>query len=176
MYTHAKKNPSSKLCHRNVQGLSHERLTTTATTTLHDGEMWITDDKEPPSKHRVVAGPHTHTHTHTRTAPDDVAPTVTGQLADAIGEFECLVFLFDGICVQPTVIYLRYCVSDSTLTTIRLFQLPVLGSGTVSRMNPSISTYCFRRVLKTHLFALYYCMHPAHWGFFDDNALYKFSY
>ena len=28
----------------------------------------------------------------------DVASTVTGQLADAIGDFACLVFLFGGIC------------------------------------------------------------------------------
>jgi len=36
-----------------------------------------------------------------------------------------------------------------------LFQLPVPQSGTLSWMDPTIGADCFRRLLKTYLFAWY---------------------
>ena len=49
-----------------------------------------------------------------------------------------------GICVLPTVNYLQYLATGSTLTTVWLFQLPAAQSGTLSRISsrtrPSVQT------------------------------------
>jgi len=61
-----------------------------------------------------------------------------------------------GICVPPTVNYLQYLVTVSTLTAAVPFQSPALQSGTLPDFirTPTISAECFRRLLKTYLFAI----------------------
>ena len=58
-----------------------------------------------------------------------------------------------GICVLPTVNYLQYLVTGSTLTAVRPFQLPAPQSGTLSRIlsgtRPSVQTVsgvCLKRI------------------------------
>jgi len=62
-----------------------------------------------------------------------------------------------GICVPPTVTYLPYRVSDSTLTAVGRSQLLARWPGTLLDFirDPTSSTDCFRRLLKTYLFARY---------------------
>ena len=62
-----------------------------------------------------------------------------------------------GIGVPPTVTYLPYRVSDSTLTAVGRSQLLARWPGTLLDFirDPASSTDCFRRLLKTYLFARY---------------------
>jgi len=53
-----------------------------------------------------------------------------------------LVLTLGGICVPPTVNYLQYLATGSTLTAVRPFQLPAPRSGTLSRI--SSVTQCWR--------------------------------
>jgi len=65
--------------------------------------------------------------------------------------------LIGGIWVPPTVNCLQYVVTDSTLTAVRPSQFPAPQSGTLPNFirDPTISSDCFRRLLKTYLFARY---------------------
>jgi len=58
---------------------------------------------------------------------------------------------------RPTVNYLQYLATGSILTAVGPFQLPAPQSGTVADfiLDPTISADCFRRTLKTYLFARY---------------------
>ena len=55
-----------------------------------------------------------------------------------------LVLTPGGTCIPPTVNYLQYLTTGSTLTAIRPFQLPASKSGTLSRISsgtrPSVQT------------------------------------
>ena len=85
------------------------------------------------------------------------------------------------------LLYLFYCSLMMTMHVIGCFTpgrrrpFSVVGPRACMQHSPgfypgsAISTDRFRRVLKTYLFARYY-VHPAHWGFFNDNALYRFTY
>ena len=84
-----------------------------------------------------------------------------------------------GICVPPTVTYLPYRVSGSTLTAVGRSRLLAQWPGTLSRIlsrGPTSSTDCFERLLKTYLFARYSCIQRIR-GFLTimDYALYKSS-
>jgi len=62
-----------------------------------------------------------------------------------------------GVCVLPTVSYLQYLATISTLTAAMPFLSPALQSGTLSDFiqDPTISAECLRHLLKTYLFAQY---------------------
>ena len=45
------------------------------------------------------------------------------------------VLTLGAICIPPTINYLQYLATDSTLMAVRLFQLPVPQSGTLSRIS-----------------------------------------
>ena len=68
-----------------------------------------------------------------------------------------LVSTLRGICVPPTVNYLQYLAIGSTLMAVGPSQSPALQSGSLSRIirDPTMSADCFRRLLKTYLFARY---------------------
>ena len=68
-----------------------------------------------------------------------------------------LVLTRGGICVPPTVTYLPYRVSGSTLTAVGHSQLLAMAWNSLPGFiwDPTSSTDCFRRLLKTYLFARY---------------------
>ena len=70
---------------------------------------------------------------------------------------DCTLSNFCGICVPPTVNYLQCLATGSTLSAVGLFQLLVLQYGTLEDFirDPTVSADCFRRLLKTYLFARY---------------------
>ena len=72
------------------------------------------------------------------------------------------VLTLGGICVPPTVNYLQYLVTGSTLTAVRPFKLPAPQSGTLSQIlsgtRPSVQTVlgiCLKRIcsLDTSVFS-----------------------
>ena len=78
-----------------------------------------------------------------------------------------------GICVPPTVNYLQYLVTGSTLTAVGPFQLPAPQSGTLSRTRPSVETVsgvCLKRIclLDTSTFSALEVL--------TITALYEFTY
>jgi len=67
-------------------------------------------------------------------------------------------YLLRGICVPPTFTYLQYRSSGSALTAVGYFS--VAGPAVWNCLpdfirDPTISADCFRRLLKTYLFARY---------------------
>jgi len=78
-----------------------------------------------------------------------------------------------SICVPPTVNYLQYLATGSTLTAVGPFQMPAPKSGTLSQISsetwPSVQTVsdvCLKRTCCSIL------VHSAQWRFLTITALY----
>jgi len=65
-----------------------------------------------------------------------------------------------GICVQPTIIYMEYHVSSSTLIAVGLFQLPALRLELFTGFHVGPSSQCrlFQMYTQNVLFTQYQCI------------------
>jgi len=87
------------------------------------------------------------------------------------------VLTLGAICVPPTVNYLQYIATGSTLTAVGPFQLPAPQSGTLSRISSGTrpSVQIVSDVCLKHICSLDTSAFSALWVL-DDNAIYKSTY